>query len=778
MHLYVKHATLINNCYPEREDGGSRSSELSYLTFYASSRPIKLTKVGVFLERKVERDMLKGRRNHNVVSLEILQSLIHACHRDLNLFSNHIVKILLMVLGMKDKDSELINKACETFVVFSKYHDGNTLGIDGEYTDDYETLIQEFASYCTFQNSDETLAFRMQLIGHYGLQACVASPALHSPNIKTQLGIILPPVIAALGTSNQPTDLVVKSKKVPDIKHLSLDDDVLDGTAVCLLAAKTASLLFGKIDGAGIRLALGSLLCYLDSQQKWWPPNFVVASTDLILESVQVQYRYLLVPEIIQQLEDTTKETDWGKQASLVSVLDTLLNAGLPLTGISVLEVLSSLFGLLIKSLRGGQEFKMDKPSSFEGDQATFEYVVHQGLAHSIAGLAAHTYYQNQSDDITTYILAKLRTGTTLDQVEGIPLVKYRNVVLRCLDLIVGDDTDDSNDSSNPESPHNSDDVTSSPASNATISLETWVPAFGILLDSEPRTRVSFAMILVRYLDATTPLEMNVDPFPKHTLTRHGDIMFFNGLQQHLLQWSLLDDFNIKDVQALYLVLCALTRRLGVDGTIRMIPLVFQLQTLAVQWDQGHSAKQRALTTAIVEYFEMVGQLYHVDQLVHYVNQVRTMRLRSKEYSTVGFCTSTSSITAAFDRCSFGDLGLENHSPVTIFLDRHTVVGLFVKDSPLRDEDDTFGLDLERKLSVEWGSEAYASQERSCRIRTSRNLDQVKPKLATPWANTNFAGQEADCQSGEPERSIGLTGVRTRHVTQRWFGQVIYTGIV
>jgi hypothetical protein len=45
-------------------------------------------------------------------------------------------------------------------VVFSKYHDGNTLGIDGEYTDDYETLIEEFASYCFFKSSDETLALR------------------------------------------------------------------------------------------------------------------------------------------------------------------------------------------------------------------------------------------------------------------------------------------------------------------------------------------------------------------------------------------------------------------------------------------------------------------------------------------------------------------------------------------------------------------------------------------------------------------------------------------
>jgi hypothetical protein len=40
----------------------------------------------------------------------------------------------------------------------------------------------------------------------------------------------------------------------------------------------------------------------------------------------------------------------------------------------------------------------------------------------------------------------------------------------------------------------------------------------------------------------------------------------------------------------------------------------------------------------------------------------------------------------------------------------------------------------------------------------------------------NDQGQEADCQSGEPERSIGLIELRTRHVTQRWFGRAICTG--
>lgn len=59
----IKHATLINNCYPVKEGSTlPRSSELSYLTFYASSRPAKLTKVGLFIQRKVTRDIRKGRK--------------------------------------------------------------------------------------------------------------------------------------------------------------------------------------------------------------------------------------------------------------------------------------------------------------------------------------------------------------------------------------------------------------------------------------------------------------------------------------------------------------------------------------------------------------------------------------------------------------------------------------------------------------------------------------------------------------------------------------------
>jgi hypothetical protein len=43
--------------------------------------------------------------------LEIIKALIEACHRDLNLFSKYVVKIIDMML--ETKDIEIIDLACQ-----------------------------------------------------------------------------------------------------------------------------------------------------------------------------------------------------------------------------------------------------------------------------------------------------------------------------------------------------------------------------------------------------------------------------------------------------------------------------------------------------------------------------------------------------------------------------------------------------------------------------------------------------------------------------------------
>lgn len=196
--------------------------------------------------------------------------------------------------------------------------------------------------------------------------------------------------------------------------------------------------------------------------------------------------------------------------------------------------------------------------------------------------------------------------------------------------------------------------------------------------------------------------------------------MFINSLQQSIAQWVTLDDLNVQDIQALYGLLSSVTRRFGADGTIKSMPLVFQLQSLVKQGDIGQTARQRALSAVVIEYLDMVGQFYHVDRLVHYVNQVRTERISSKEYSSVAITTPASTKDGIR---SFDTLEPENTNPVDIFVDRHIVVEILSKDAPLRDEEDTHGLDLESKLYVEWGSEAFGkSGEQKYNKQTSIGL--------------------------------------------------------
>lgn len=173
------------------------------------------------------------------------------------------------------------------------------------------------------------------------------------------------------------------------------------------------------------------------------------------------------------------------KHASLVSILDTILNANIPLVGISVLEVLNSLFTHLIKSVQDGHSFREIEPSDLPG---AMEYAIQQGLVHSISGLASQTYYLNQLNDITGYIISKLRVGNnTLEVVEGLPVIEYRKVVLKCLDLVTVSSAAAEKDSQSDDTESNNENT---PVYSHSVAMDAWVPALGLLMDKSPGTYI------------------------------------------------------------------------------------------------------------------------------------------------------------------------------------------------------------------------------------------------------------------------------------------------
>lgn len=203
---------------------------------------------------------------------------------------------------------------------------------------------------------------------------------------------------------------------------------------------------------------------------------------------------------------DFSKEGDIvnDKQASLISILDTILNANIPLVGISVLEVLNSLFNHLIKTTQYHPFLSSQSDPIDENDEKSTQYatVIQHGLVKSIGGLASQTYYDNQLSDIIGYLISKLRPNTALEYVDTMSIYDYRIIVLCCLDSIV--------DGSQKVILQNSSEAELNIAGGQ-FPLDAWNPALSLLNDKNARTRIAFSKSLYNFLQNMTP-KVTSDP--------------------------------------------------------------------------------------------------------------------------------------------------------------------------------------------------------------------------------------------------------------------------
>jgi hypothetical protein len=194
--------------------------------------------------------------------------------------------------------------------------------------------------------------------------------------------------------------------------------------------------------------------------------------------------------------------------------------------------------------------------------------------------------------------------------------------------------------------------------------------------------------------------------YPEH-LANTIDTTFINRLVLSMLDWVTISDFNMTDLQFLYAFLCLLNRKFGIDATVMIVPLVFKIQHLIQEDNITLYTRQYAIESALVSWFIMTAEFYHIEPLLQYINTIKESR---------GSLPDDAIWTESIDDSVFDTEQLElfpipkedseikaNH----VWIDRSTVVELISKEGNLRDETDTHGLELEAKLFAEWGSEAF-----------------------------------------------------------------------
>ena len=235
----------------------------------------------------------------------------------------------------------------------------------------------------------------------------------------------------------------------------------------------------------------------MDKSKRWWPPTLAINIMKLVLESLQPPYRYLLVSDVLRQLDSKEEGFD-EKHASLVAVLDSILNANLPLVGLSVLEVLNALFNLLMKTTH---HYPFLQPMTTEEEKTSFGLSIQKSLIHSIGGLATQIYYENQLSDMMGYLVSKLRPNTSLDTVDSMSIYDYRRIVLHCIDSIV----DKSRKVTSVQSEADIKMV------ETLFPLDSWNPALSLLCDKNPKSRMAFSKTLYNFLHTMAP-RITLDP--------------------------------------------------------------------------------------------------------------------------------------------------------------------------------------------------------------------------------------------------------------------------
>ncbi|CAJ0903915.1 4814_t:CDS:10 [Entrophospora sp. SA101] len=446
-HSWSKHATLINNCYPTAPDElNPKSNELSYLVFYANSKPAKLTKCGIHLEKRVASDVKKRKKQDIDVSLQIISKLLGACKKDLNLFSKNVVKIIADSLSTKD--IELVARACSVFIDFCLYHDGTNLGVDSEFTTIYERL--------------------------HALQAAVTSDALYKAKSKHQFQQIIPALLKNLTDDEIGLEHLQKIEMEENNNNsdghskpnqFSINSTTISAEQNARLAYNCYKQVFKYANTSNINMSLNPTFAFLDDNNLWLPSSFGISLAFVVISSLQPVFRHTLVTKIIQELNSLINVAEsLPKKFTLIEMLTSILTNKVNLVNYSIIEVLGCLLRHLLNSVKlRDQNLEVANLNSDE------------------KASVAETSLIKKSAELEEMNAQRLFTCI------GISISDSRKTLLKCLDTVLKKN----NESKKlyPEYPRNE------------IQIETFQKTTGLCSDDDHEVRIAYAQVLLTLLE-------------------------------------------------------------------------------------------------------------------------------------------------------------------------------------------------------------------------------------------------------------------------------------
>ncbi|KAJ3053762.1 hypothetical protein HK097_003447 [Rhizophlyctis rosea] len=672
------HVKLINNVYPtEPGEEGPRASALSLLVYYAASKPNKLPKIGAYLEKRLKSDVKNNKTGYIRVTLQIVEAIINECHRNLNLFAKSVLRIINDVLNSPNPD--LVIQGTTTFVLFSSFHDHET-AVDTEFTAIYSDLLKKFCTLASYETADVALQHKSRLSGLKAIQAVAASESfLSNPNAESYVERMLP---AALINIRDPLRRQPASKaghkSTPSIhsQRQSITDELITDRGLESTADAVLKELFTKSSVGSSKLQWNMITKYLDDQNEWESTTYVTHIVRIVASAVQAQQRYIVMGSIIDRLNDEKFEGSPAAKTSLIQSLTHLITYGGGSVGLTVLELLETLVSHLQRSA---------KRTAAGGEQANDkdELAIQSSLIESIGSLSVHMAYPDQINDIVAFIANRLKLdlGTSEEQADAV-MKEIRRLHLRALGaVVVTRETQLANGAL----------ARRSSMLRTPVSYELLAPMLQFLSDDDSDLRINFysffhGLMTLESMEAAG------------TTTPSSTLKFCAVLHRRLFEFALAPHTNPADFVIIGNLFVASLKRYLIDELVRVTPIIFKLQGLAIEGAVPTPSRQRAVGNIVVEFFVAAGDYLGNDELSKYAAEVRAGRIERHEWSpdvelkhqaiaTLGKRTFSETEGADFI----------NLKPLRTSVDRTRVVEILLKDPMLSDIPN-----IREQLSVEY----------------------------------------------------------------------------
>ncbi|KZS10650.1 Protein EFR3 B [Daphnia magna] len=421
--LRPRYKRLVDNIFPVNPEDGLVRSNMDKLTFYSMSSPEKLDRIGEYLAQRVSRDIYRHRNPMVIIAMEAMDQLLVACHaQSLNLFVESFLKTVQKLLETTEPALQIL--ASQSFVKFANIEEDTP-----SYHRRYDFFVSKFASLCHSNHPEVDVLNSLRLAGLRGIQGVVRKTVSDDlvENIwePVHMDKIVPSLLYNMqharprrisNDDNSPNGL---PEEQVDSENTALN---IDPSA---LAENCLRELVGRASFGNIRSVIKPVFKHLDLHELWVPNDFAIYTFRVIMYSIQVQYSYAVVENLMMHL-DTSSRSRAKVRTSMANVLAKIIAiAAGESVGPSVLEIVNSLLKHLKQSI-------MSAIPIDDKEAVTDEKHFQESLISALAEFAYHLP-DYQKIEIMMFIIGGT-PGTGKSDPENVPAeTLLQHMLLKCL---------------------------------------------------------------------------------------------------------------------------------------------------------------------------------------------------------------------------------------------------------------------------------------------------------------------------------------------------------